>query len=57
MIVIGVLMALYYVQVLVGLLTMSDHLQYPEIKVEEFEKMIWYPLYLYYVLIFTKKLR
>jgi hypothetical protein len=57
LIIMGVLIGLYYIQILAGLLTMSDHQEYPEIKVEELEKMVWYPFYLYYILIFTKKLR
>ena len=50
------LAVLYYVQILVGIFVMSDHLKYPEIPIVEFEKMIALPFYLYYVLFFTKKL-
>ena len=56
MIIIGVLMLFYYIQIIVGLFLMSDHLNHPKIPIREFEKMIFFPFYLYYVLFFTKKL-
>jgi len=56
MMIIAGLMFFYYIQIIVGLFIMSNHLKYPKIPIKEFEKMIGAPLYLYYVLFFTKKL-
>lgn len=56
MMIIAALMALYYIQIIAGICIMADHLKYPKIPISEFEKMIIWPFYLYYVSFFTDKL-
>lgn len=56
-ILLGVFALLYYVQILTGLLVMSDWQKYPERTIDELESYMCIPMYLYYILIFTDKLK
>lgn len=56
-----IILTLYYCQIIVGLTMMSNHLNYPKIKInnkiDEWSSIVWIPLWLYYVLLFTDKLK
>lgn len=60
LIILAIIMILYFVQIIVGLFLMSNHLHYPRIKinndVDEWSSIVWLPLRLYFVWIFTDKL-
>jgi hypothetical protein len=55
------LMFLYFFQIIVSLFLMSDSLHYPRMRngkgVDEWDKLVWMPFRLYYIWIFTDKLK
>ena len=59
-IIVGI-MVLHFIQIIAGLFAMSEAHHYPGVKindeVDEWTPIVWLPLRLYYVLIFTDKLR
>lgn len=55
------IMVLYFIQIIIGLFAMSEANHYPRVKindeVDEWSPIVWLPLRLYYVWIFTDKLK
>jgi len=53
----GIISLLWYVQILTGLLIMNQWEKYPDRTIDELESYMCIPMYLYYIMIFTDKLK
>jgi len=46
---------IYFVQIVIALEISGNYIKYPHISNKELGKMIWIPMYLYYILLFKYK--